>query len=292
MRPMYSGFGLLFVFFSLLQPACASPWKTGSIYNGRDGAEVRLDGLASSVRPGAIVIVSENHGFVPHHENQYKFLESLASAGLQKISVGMEFFARTFQAAIDSFLLGNLAEADFLKQVEWGSNKFEDYRRQVLFPAIHQGRTLGLNAPRALTGRISKVGIQGLTAEEKAQIPPNFQLGNSNCLERFKATMGGHVPEEAISRYFEAQSVWDETMATVATDYIRANPQQVLVIIVGDFHAIYGGGLPDRLKARGAKDVVVVSQVNLSGLNSDEENAAILPDPNWGPRGDYVWAER
>jgi uncharacterized iron-regulated protein len=80
-------------------------------------------------------------------------------------------------------------------------------------------------------------------------------------------------------------------MAWVSTEYLRMHPEQILVIIVGDFHATYGGGLPDRLRARGA-DVLTISQVNLSGLSGDEENGEILPDEKFGPRAEYIWVSR
>lgn len=292
MRPWFSRLGFGFLFAILVQPACASAWKTGAIYDASAQHEERLEAVASSIRPGTVVIVSENHDFVPHHDNQVKFLEALAQAGLEKISVGMEFLTRNFQNAVDQFLAGLLPESEFLKAVEWGGNPFDLYRRQVLFPVSHGGTTLALNAPRELTGRISKVGLSGLTPEEMAELPPQVTLGSAEYFERFKLTMQDHVPAQAIQRYFEAQSVWDETMAWVTTEYLRQHPEQVVVIIVGDFHASYGGGLPDRLRARGAARVVTISQVNLQGLNAHEEGEFMLPHSRWGARADHIWVER
>jgi uncharacterized iron-regulated protein len=274
------------------QVACASPWKTNALYDGTALSEVALKEVAAKIEPGTVVIVSETHNFKPHHQKQVEFLEALASSGKEKISVGMEFFAHGVQEAIDRFLDGTLPEADFLKEAQWGAgNPFENYRRQVLFPREHGGRTIGLNAARSFTGKISKVGLAGLSEEEKRELPPQFTLGNALYFERFKETMANHVPPEALNRYFEAQSVWDETMAWVSTEFLRTHPEQILVIITGDFHASYGGGLPDRLRARGAK-VVVVSQANLTDLSEDEERAEIEPDAKAGPRGEFVWVSR
>ncbi len=72
-------------------------------------------------------------------------------------------------------------------------------------------------------------------------------------------------------------------------ELLRAHPEQVLVIIVGDFHASYGGGLPDRLRARGVTSMLVISQVNRFGLDDDETRRLVVPDPRHGVRADYVW---
>jgi uncharacterized iron-regulated protein len=238
------------------------------------------------------VIVSEQHDILTHQQNQLRVLESLFTAGANHLSVGMEFFYRPSQPQVDQFVNGLIGEAEFLKSIEWGKAPFASYRPQVLFPRTHGGKTLALNASRSLTGRISKVGIAGLTDAERAQLPPNFTLGNAAYFERFQEVMSGHISKEALQRFFEAQSVWDETMAWTATEYLKEDPKQILVIIVGDFHAVYGGGLPDRLLARGAKKVVVVSQVHFDGVSESEAEKAMKPHEKWGPRADFIWVSR
>jgi uncharacterized iron-regulated protein len=283
-----------FLFFLFTQTACASNLKTGQIYSGVTLQPVTLASVVESLEPGSVLIVSEQHGFQPHHRNQVRVLDALAAAGVPRISVGMEFLARKHQSAVDLFLDGKIGEADFLKSVEWGGNPFSDYATQVLFPSRHAGRTVALNADRKLTSKISKGGISSLSPEDLAELPPNFTLGNALYFERFREVMKDHVPESAIRRYFEAQSVWDETMAWSAAQYMARNPDQRLVIIVGDFHASHGGGLPDRLVARGVpkQKVVTLSQVNFSGLSEAEEAEQFIPHPKWGPRAEFIWIER
>ena len=285
---------LAVLFLILLgQAAYASGVKPGAIYSGTVAnlQEVSLDSLVKSLPPGSIAIVSEQHTYQPHHENQIRFLEALAASGATAISVGMEFLNRPFQRFVDQFLAGQLTEPLFLKSVEWGGNPFDQYRRQVLFPRDHGGRTVALNAAKSLTSRVSKVGIAGLTADELTQIPQGFAVGNAAYFERFNEVMKDHVPAAAVQRYFEAQSIWDDTMAVTAIDEIASHPQERLVIIVGDFHAQYGGGLPDRLRIRGSKNLLTISQINVQGLSDSEAESEILPHPKWGARADAVWVE-
>lgn len=284
---------LVSVFFlqvlSLSSAACATSHPAG-IYDGRSGQPTRLEHVLGGVQPGQAVIVSENHGFAHHHRNQVSVLRHIASR-MPKVSVGMELFDLTQQEAVDKFLSGAMAEAEFLQVIGWKGLAFSHYREQVLFPRQSAGATVALNAPRALTGAVARKGLSGLSEEERRLLPPGFTLGNEIYRERFAKMMGEHVPPDKIQNYFEAQSVWDETMAWRAGEFLRARPDQVLVIIVGDFHAAFGGGLPDRLRARGVAVGAVISQINRDELDLPSLAEAIGPHPRWGPRAEGVWLE-
>lgn len=250
---------------------------------------VSLASVAAQVRPGSIIVMGENHGFKTAQQGQIELLQALRARGL-KVSTGLEFFYYPDQALVDSYRTGHMSESDFLQKIQWGNPSFDFYRDQALFPRYDFGeKTVALNAPRSLTGRISKVGIAGLTADEAALLPPNFQVGRDSYKERFLAMMP-HLPSpEAGLRYFEAQSAWDDTMAWQAAEFIAAHPDQVLVITVGDFHAAYGGGLPDRIAARTQQKPLVVSYVNAKDLTPVELEQELNPSTVYGPRADYIW---
>lgn len=253
--------------------------------------KVTLEQAVSGVQTGGVVVLGEEHGTSVMPGQQLQVMQALRARGL-KVSVGMEFFEEQQQALVDSWRAGTLAETDFLKAINWGSLPFSSYRDQALFPLKEESTTIALNAPRELTGKIAKTGIVGLSAEDKAMLPPNFTLGNAAYFERFKNVMGGegHLPSpDAVKNYFEAQSTWDEVMAFNATRFLQTHPDQVLVIVVGEFHVQYGGGLPDRLKARGASQVTTFSLVNLNGLSDEDQRSAVEPDAKDGARADFVW---
>lgn len=276
----------------LTQVACASrPFEDGGLFDGRTSQLVTVDQVVKDVGAGDIVIVSESHGFDPHRRRQIEIMQALAAKGLN-VSVGMEFFYRGQQPFVDAFLSGSLPETDFLKAIGWGGLPFAAYRDQVQFPLHSGGWTVALNAPRALTGAIAKKGVAGLSPEERAQLPVDFERGNAGYYERFLEAMGGHAPSATMERYFEAQSAWDEVMAIEAIAYLQRRPEQTLVIIVGDFHAAYGGGLGARLNARGSAPKATISQVNSNDYDADELELVVLPHPKFGPRGDAVSVAR
>lgn len=254
--------------------------------------QVTLEQAVANVQAGDIVVLGEEHGTKVMPGQQLQVMQALRAQGL-KVSVGMEFFDETQQILVDQWRAGTLSEPDFLKAIHWGSLPFDSYRGQAQFADAKEGtKTIAINAPMSLTGRISKVGLAGLTEAEKAMLPPNFTVGNAAYLERFKEVMGGegHLPSpEAVQNYFAAQSTWDDVMAFNATQYVKAHPDQVLVIVVGEFHVQYGGGLPDRIKARGVSQMTTFSLVNLHGLSDDDQKLAVEPDSKYGERADFVW---
>lgn len=241
------------------------------------------------IRPGQILIVSELHDSEPHHENQKNILKELIRHG-QRFSVGMEFFNYPQQELVSQFVYENISEEDFLREIKWGNDlPFDFYRFQVRIPKYVGGKTLALNMPRSITSKVAKVGLEGLSEAERALLPPNFEVGKASYFERFAETMKGHVPDGVISKYFVSHSLWDDTMAWRAADFIKKNPAQVLVIIVGDFHVAYQDGLIARLKARGVDDVLSISQVDSEGMKPDEKNELILPNDKYGVRADFVY---
>lgn len=262
------------------------------LIDGKTLQPATLETVVAQMEPSSVLIVSELHGFQPHHDNQIAALQALGEH-FPQVSLGMEFFDRNKQEVVNRYLAGTLPEEDFLDEVHWMGPTFTKYKTQVLFPTRHGGTTLGLNMDRILTTKVAKNGIENLSDADKLLLPPQFTMGNDGYFERFKETMAGHLPPSAkIENYFQAQSIWDETMAWTAKEFLDQNPTQVLMIIVGDFHASHGGGLPDRLKARGIQNVVTISQVNFSGSTPEEQNELINPGTKWGPRADFIWISR
>jgi uncharacterized iron-regulated protein len=285
---------LLLKFFSL---ACshtggATQEGSGQLVDGKTLESIELSAALRNVRPGDVLIVSELHGYRPHHKNQraaLSQLQSLFEEG-QSISVGLEFFEKQHQDLVDKYVQGKLSETKFLATIQWKNISFEHYRFQALFARISGGQTLAINAPRWLTSKVAQGGLSSLDEDEKTLLPLGFELGNEIYFERFQEAMKGHVPPSALMHYFEAQSVWDDVMAESVAQHLQSFPDEIVVIIVGDFHAAYGGGLPQRLEVRGVSKVHVISQVRIQNAESDGL-AKIEPHPLWGPRADFIWIE-
>lgn len=267
----------------------AQTFDVGSIYDGQTLKKVDLNSIVSSLPKGTIVVVGELHEFSTVNELA---VMSAVSKKFGRVFSGLEFLNYTDQTYVDQFLKREIDEATF-KEKAWDNGfGYEYYKFQILFPKAVGGWTYGLNLSRKITNKVMHGGIKSLSAEEKALLPPNFEVGNDLYKERFMETIGGThggMPPETMENMFVAQSLWDDTMAWQALGRVRKNPDDILVIVVGDFHVMYGGGLPDRLSKRGAQKIVTFAHADANGLTQQEIADAIKPDPRYGKVADYIW---
>lgn len=276
----------------------ASTLPTEGFYTGDALKNVSLDEMMAQVQPGTALIIGEMHNLQPVRDQQMMILQALRQKGF-KVSVGMEFFNYDDQALIQQYRLGQMAQSDFMTQIGWGSYDFNLYKDQLLFPQTSNGEFgLGINLSRSVTSAISKKGLAALTEEQKNLLPPNFTVGRDSYRERFFTAMGYHGPVSSmLENYFVAQSAWDDTMAWQTVEFLKSNPDQVFVIVVGEFHVQYGGGTPDRLKARLQAEglnhnIVTVSQIHTQGLTDTEIQAEMQPSATEGPRADFIWLSK
>jgi uncharacterized iron-regulated protein len=264
------------------------------LYDGKTLQPTSLDLALDQVQPGTVVFLGEMHGLSPIRDQHVNVLNELRARHSTVISVGMEFFNYDQQEILNGFSAGEISESDFLKQVNWQGFSFDFYREQVLFPQFARGEMIvGLNISRTITSQIARGGLESLTPEQQSSMPPNFSVGRSSYRERFFAAMGMH-PTPQLENYFVAQSTWDDTMAWRAVEFVKAHPEHIFVIIVGEFHVQFGGGFPDRFRARLVEEnlnpaIISFSQIYTEGMTNDDIWSELQPTLTEGPRADYIW---
>lgn len=258
-------------------------------YTGDTLAKQSLSQVLAQVKPGTVIVIGEKHYNTAAQQGQMAVLQALRQFGFS-VSVGMEFISYPDQTFLEFYKVGRLTEEEFLTQANWGKMSFDRYRDQVLFPEIKKGEaTLALNATRQLAAKIAKVGLAGLSTAEQSEVPSGFQLGPAGYEKRFAETMSGHPLRGNMADYFASQSVKDDTMAWHTAEYMKTHPNHVFVIIVGDFHVTYGGGLPHRLRARGLHSILTLSQVDHADYSDEELDKEMIPHAEYGSRADYIW---
>lgn len=275
---------MVFLFFS----ACQS---FAQFYDGRSLQETSLDQLTARIQPGSILFLGENHGLAAHRDQHLEILKALKAQGL-KVSVGLEFINYTDQSFVNSYRAGSMDETAFLNSIKWRGVSFDFYRQQLNFPDIKNNEySLGLNIPMGITSKISKTGLSSLTSYEASLLPPNFTVGRDSYKARFMEAAGAHCKNA--ENCFVAQSAWDDTMAWQAVQFIQQHPDQVLVIVVGEFHVQYGGGFPSRVQARSPQTpLLTVSQIWAEGFTSTNIQQELQPSPLEGPRADFIWVSK
>lgn len=255
--------------------------------------KIAISDFVKSVQPGEVILLGESHatsGQEPKDQNQQVVLLNALLAEHNNVSVGMEFITYTAQAVLDSYLNQNLSQDDFIKQAGWGSNPFEAYRSQILLPLQGQGWTYGINSPSHLTRFVSQNGLAQITPELDQLLPPYFELGSPLYKERFLEQLS-YLSHHGMNleNYFEAQSIWDDTMAWQISEIMSKDPQQILVVIVGQFHVMYNLGLPARLKARGLNNIKSIVQMSVYSDLNGSELRSLINDPKYGVIADFIW---
>lgn len=286
----------LFLVSILPQLVHAGTFEPEQIYFGQSGERASLVDLALYTPKGSTIIIGEYHDNGSHHDHEIALINALIDVG-HTVALGMEFLQTPYQNEVNEYLKGELSEESFLSQIHWGKNDFNLYREQMKLAYESSQTVLAINAPSALTSRVSKVGIEALSSEEKSLLPPDFKLGNDLYFQRFKAAMGEHVPADKIMNYFQSQSIWDDTMAWTISEWRRKQAEKsldkiTLVVIIGDFHVRYFGGTPDRLTKRTGMSPVVISQMNMKDLTDEEISSEMSPDSEDGLRADFIWTSK
>lgn len=263
-----------------------------SLISGVDQSIIKASDFYDSVEKGSLIVLGESHA--QNGEDNYdqvlqaELISELQKRGL-KVSVGMEFVAYTFQESLDAYLNSELPEEDFLKNIHWGRTDFTYYKQQVVSPLELGGWTYGINAPRSLTKKIFRKGFDSLSPEERALIPVDFERGNDHYFKRFVEAMGGHGDPNFLENAFLAQSVWDDVMAFQTKSILEKHNPDVFIIIVGNFHVRYGGGLVDRLNVRGVENIISIVQTPNVKYDDDKRMKLATPHKTYGEVSTFVW---
>ena len=268
-----------------------SSLATRSLVRGADLVAATISDVIQDIQPGDVLVLGELHGNPQHHALQAEILQELQRRQGCTVHLGLEFIDWTKQGSIDRFLAGTTTEAEFLNEAGWpNGNSFSDYREQVRVVSRAGGHVFGINAPRLLTSKVARVGLAGLDVHDEKLLPPHLTLGRRSYFERFKEAVTGHAGSSVpdwLQRMFEAQSVWDDTMAW---NTLKLKASSCFVILVGDFHVAYGGGLIDRLRSRktDSSKIRFVSQVDARAWSNQERQKWLSVDPIDGPRADFI----
>jgi uncharacterized iron-regulated protein len=252
-----------------------------------------LDQLATA----NVVYLGEIHDRPADHAAQLTIIQALHQRQ-PRLIVGLEMVQRPFQAALDDYLAGKLSEADLQTRTEyaqrWGF-PWEFYAPILRFAQAQGLRGLALNAPREVTRKVARQGLESLTWAERRFIPPvsAIEVGPESYRQRLQALFAGMHGKSGRSfeRFFQAQVLWDETMAEQVAEAVRRYPDHAIVVLAGQGHVVYGEGIPQRVARRLQQQRRPLRQYTVL-LNPDAElrNPATNP-PATNAIADYFWTQ-
>lgn len=217
--------------------------------SGRLLTPAELPARLSGVR---LLLVGEEHTDMDTHAVERRVIEELDRAG-RRVSIGLEMFPYTQQAALDDWSAGRLSEDEFLGASRWYKSwgyNWGYYRDVFLYARDHRLRMFAVNAPREVVTAVRQKGFEGLTPEEAAHIPKGIDTKNADHMRLFRASFtdaGFHsgMSEEQWQSMLAAQCTWDATMARHAVAPIAddPDPRAIVVVLAGAGHVQYGMGI-------------------------------------------------
>lgn len=212
----------------------------------------------NALSAASVVCVGEQHDQAPHHAVQAETVRELAAR--RQVTVGLEMVSVDQQGTLDDFMAGRMSEADFAAW--WDKNWGYPYAiYQPIFDAAKAAGAPvhGLNVPRALIREVARKGVAGLTPAERAQLPASVQESADPRYRAYiEASLDEHgpMPADRRARMREAQAVWNEAMGENAAALAAGG--RLVVVVAGQGHMLYGGGIPESAARRGAAALTVL----------------------------------
>ena len=234
-----------------------------------------LDKLAAQLAAQRVVFVGESHDRYDHHLNQLEIIRELHQLD-PSLAIGVEYFQQPFQSQVDDYIAGRTTEQEFLRATEYYQRWGYDYRLYApIFRFARDQRipVRALNVPSDLTSAVAKVGIAGLSGQQRAYLPREIGSADEAYRGRLRKAFEAHkaTNPDAFNHFVEAQLVWDEGMAESAAAYLAANPGRRMVILTGSGHVEFGDGIPQRLERRTKATYAIV-------LNGSDEIGPHIAD--------------
>ena len=235
--------------------ACA--WQSGT---ERIEVSAKQDErLWRAIEKTEVIYVGETHDNPGDHRYELELVRGLVSRKV-KFAIGWEMFDETQQGAMDAWSAREISFKDLLAKTEfekhWGIYS-PTYEQILQLGGSAKIPNLALNAPPALAGKIARG--EPLKAEEKAMIPTCF-VATVKGYRNFVGMMGDHpgMKETDQRRYFDAQNVWDQTMASRILEFKSFNPEVKLVVFTGRGHVAGGFGIPFYVRQKARLNQVIL----------------------------------
>jgi len=242
-----------------------------------------LGSIIPALADKRVVFVGEIHNRYEHHLTQLEIIRRLHAVH-PRLAIGMEAFQQPFQRYLDAYIAGELSERELLRDSEYYQRwrfDFRHYAPILRFAREHQLPVIALNLPAELTKKAGQVGIEGLSAADKAAIPEHIDRSDAAYEARLRDVFDQHPhrEEQSFEKFLDVQLLWDEGMAERAARYLEAHPEYVLVVLAGGGHLAYGSGIPRRLERRQPVDTAIVLNGWDGGdLHPDLADFLLLPE--------------
>ena len=228
-----------------------------------------------------VVYLGETHRIQRHHEWQHRIIQELVKRG-KKLVIGLEQIEEMYQEPLNQFNEGKLDYSELAKAIDWNTRwpGYEGYREIIVFAQESNIPLVALNAKAEIIRKIGKEHLDGLSKEERGQLPKMIMWENDPIYRKLlDQIFMVHMPvtSEKLTPFFQAQVARDENMAQNLVKALKQRDSEtVAVVIAGSGHMNYGLGIPPRVRKRlGDHKERIILFTNSGDLKLTEEELAI-----------------
>lgn len=228
--------------------------------------ETTFEHMAARLSGAKVVFFGEQHDDPLTHAAEVELLHVLGRTG-RPVIVSLEMFERDVQDALDDYLAGRIAEADFLARSRPWPRYATDYRGIVELAKARGWRVLAANVPRPMASAVARAGLRvldTLPVPARSNAAGELSCPNDDYRARFLAETRSHaagsgpapqpgdtLPTAVAERFYLAQCLKDETMAESIVAALRAAPRGTIAVHYnGSFHSDFGYGVVARVVRR------------------------------------------
>lgn len=237
----------------------------GSFVAAATEDELTLPELAASMVDARVVLLGEAHTEMEQKLFHAALLEAMADLD-DHLVLGMEFFLRSDQPALDAWVAGEITEDELLARTEWydrGSYRFGYYRPVMEAARLRGIRIVGLNVPREIPRAVNRGGLEALSDEQRELVGGPVTPGTDEhryLIARYFGETVALMPEDWFENMYAAQCLWDVVMARSILDQLGED--ETMVVIVGSGHVAYHLGISRRIQdelAAGGRPAIPVA---------------------------------
>jgi uncharacterized iron-regulated protein len=259
-------------------------FRIGRIIHLKTGKAVSFDQLIDQVGARRLIFIGEVHNNPEHHLIQVQILQALMSQ-YAPLTLAMEFFNKTQQPVLDHYMDGSTTETTetvFLKDVGWDKNwayAYHFYRPLLLMTKEKGRKILAINAPNTIVKKVARSGLSSLDPSERNQLASHINLENESHRTYLRKIYEKHTHKDLkrFDFFYQAQCVWEDTMAENIAKYLSKNKEK-LVVLAGNGHIINNDGIPNRTLSRIKTPMATILLQPLTGPLNIERKMA-----------DYIW---
>lgn len=245
-----------------------------------------LEEIVERIKDAPVVFVGESHTNYEDHRVQLEIIRRMHEGG-SRLAVGMEMFQRPFQKGIDDYLAGKISEKEFLRETEYYERWRYDYNlyRDILqYAKAQQIPVIALNIDGNISRKVARGGLDALSHEERKRVPSLMDMSDLGYRRRLEDVFGSHqhtaIGDGSFNNFYQAQILWDETMAGTVADFISRNPDFQMVVLAGNGHVMFGSGIPSRVKRlTGKTGAILLNGDDFGGMDASVADYVLFPEP-------------